>query len=140
MAKTTVVRGEHEHAVQMQGNDPVAQSKSAKSKSKDLSAASPANAGSKGPAIVDTPGKVVLPKPRPTPKAASAKPSPKSVAPPVVTPVTSMAAGSVLTPEEVWETENHIVQRLSALRFKNSQLTAQIQRLADTLPGKGNES
>ena len=140
MAKPTVVRGEHEHAVRLQGNDPVAQSKSTKSKSKDLSAETPVNAGSKGPAVADSKVKVVLPKPRPTPKAATPKPSVKPATAPVAAPVTTLAAGSVLTPEEVWETESHIVQRLSALKFKNSQLTAQIQRLADTLPGKGNES
>ena len=140
MAKPTVVRGEHEHAVRLQGNDPVAQSKSTKSKSKDLSAETPVNAVSKGPAVADSKVKVVLPKPRPTPKAATPKPSVKPSTAPVVAPVTTLAAGSVLTPEEVWETESHIVQRLSALKFKNSQLTAQIQRLADTLPGKGNES
>ena len=140
MAKPTVVRGEHEHAVRLQGNDPVAQSKSTKSKSKDLSAETPVNAVSKGPAVADSKVKVVLPKPRPTPKAATPKPSVKPATAPVVAPVTTLAAGSVLTPEEVWETESHILQRLSALKFKNSQLTAQIQRLADTLPGKGNES
>lgn len=140
MAKPTIVRGEHEHAVHLQGNDPVAQSKSTKAKSKDLSAEPPVNAGAKSPAVADGKVKVVLPKPRPTPKAATPKPSLKPATPPVVAHVTTVAAGSVLTPEEVWETESHIVQRLSALKFKNSQLTAQIQRLADTLPGKGNES
>lgn len=138
MAKPTIVRGEHEHAVQLQGNDPVAQSKSTKSKAKDLSADPSVNATSKGPVVADAKVKVVLPKPRPTPKAASAKATTQPVTPPEAVPVTTWVAGSVLAPEEVWETESHILQRLSALKFKNSQLTAQIQRLADTLPGKGN--
>jgi hypothetical protein len=54
-----------------------------------------------------------------------------------------MDAGAVLTPEQVWETESQILQRLSALKSKNQQLSAQIQRLTaipDTLIGKGSES
>ena len=139
MAKTTVVRGEHEHSVQLQGNDPVAQSKRVRANAKDLSEESAGKARIKGAAEGDARVKVVLPKPRPTPKMAASKLSIKST-PAQVGPVTDLAAGEAVSPEEVWETESHIVQRLSALKLKNSQLTAQIQRLADTLPGKGSES
>lgn len=142
MKKTTVIRGEHEHAVQVQGNEPVAQSKRNRSGGKSMEDTAPKSDRNVAMAAPDSSRSVILPKPRPTPKLSSAKPVSRVQA--KVAEVTAvMEAGNVLTPEQVWDTESQILQRLSALKTKNQQLSAQIQRLtaiADTLPGKGSES
>lgn len=142
MKKATVVRGEHEHAVQLQGNEPVAQSRRTRSAGKSMED-TPSKSDPTAPVAAPSPSRsVLLPKPRPTPKLAPAKPVSRFEA--KVAAVTTVTdAGTVLTPEQVWEAESQLLQRLSALKSKNQQLSAQIQRLtaiADTLPGKGSES
>ena len=142
MKKTTVVRGEHEHAVQVQGNETVAQSKRNRSGGKSLEGAASKSDRNAGVAAPNSSRSVTLPKPRPTPKVSNAKPVSRFEAK-VAAVTTVMDAGTVLTPEQVWDAESQILQRLSALKSKNQQLSAQIQRLtaiADTLPGKGSES
>ena len=142
MKKATVIRGEHEHAVQMQGNEPVAQSKRNRSGGKSMEDTTPKSDRKVATAAPNSGRSVTLPKPRPTPKVSNAKPVSRFEAK-VAAVATVMDAGTVLTPEQVWDAESQILQRLSALKTKNQQLSAQIQRLtaiADTLPGKGSES
>ena len=139
MKKTTVIRGEHEHAVQLQGSDPVAQSKRSRTGGPMVEAELVSDAKPSTPSSASPRRSAVLPKPRPTPKAP-----PAVIASRDDVPATSsqavLPAGSILSPEETWDADSQVLQRLTALKFKNSQLSAHIQRLRNQLPGKGSES
>ncbi|PUE41720.1 hypothetical protein [Limnohabitans sp. Bal53] len=158
MKKSTLIRSDKPHAVNMPAGSNVAQRKGPPkasapeqpsepppniqkvapikaSKAQRTAAPSPAAKTVRAKATLtrqsEAPAKTAKPKAAPA-KAAKPKPKARSTSPKSSTPVQASAPT-----EPIWEQNNPIKARIEQLRARNAQLAEQLQRLEKTPTARG---